>query len=96
MTSRVLAKILSGSSDANIRFTDLRATLRKAGFEERKKGSHHIFSKPGVEEILNLQPRGSMANPARLSRCAECWFDIDLQENLNDEIRDHSVLERGG
>jgi predicted RNA binding protein YcfA (HicA-like mRNA interferase family) len=33
------------------------------GFEERVKGSHHIFTKPGVAEILNLQPRGSMAKP---------------------------------
>jgi predicted RNA binding protein YcfA (HicA-like mRNA interferase family) len=31
--------------------------LRSLGFEERIKGSHHIFTKEGVGEILNLQPR---------------------------------------
>jgi predicted RNA binding protein YcfA (HicA-like mRNA interferase family) len=31
------------------------------GFTERIKGSHHIFTKPEVAEILNLQPRGSLA-----------------------------------
>ncbi len=37
--------------------------LRKLGFEERIKGSHHIFTRGGVEEILNLQPKGSKAKP---------------------------------
>jgi hypothetical protein len=27
------------------------------GFQERIRGSHHIFTKEGVEEILNLQPK---------------------------------------
>jgi len=27
------------------------------GFTERVKGSHHIFFRAGVEEIINLQPR---------------------------------------
>jgi predicted RNA binding protein YcfA (HicA-like mRNA interferase family) len=29
------------------------------GFEERIKGSHHIYSKEGINEIINLQPKGS-------------------------------------
>ncbi len=31
------------------------------GFEERVRGSHHIFSKDGLEEILNLQPKQGKA-----------------------------------
>jgi hypothetical protein len=31
------------------------------GFVERIRGSHHIFTREGVAEILNLQPRGSKA-----------------------------------
>jgi hypothetical protein len=27
----------------------------------RVRGSHHIFFKTGVEEILNLQPKGASA-----------------------------------
>jgi predicted RNA binding protein YcfA (HicA-like mRNA interferase family) len=30
--------------------------LKKLGFEERIKGSHHIFTKEGIEEIINIQP----------------------------------------
>jgi len=34
---------------------------RHLGFDERIRGSHHIFSREGVEEILNLQSKGSKA-----------------------------------
>ena len=53
----LMLRILRGTSDANIRFTELRALLRWLGFNERTRGDHHIFSKEGVEEILNLQPK---------------------------------------
>ena len=43
-----LLKILSGTSDANIVFNDLCQLLKKLGFEERVKGSHHIFRKKGI------------------------------------------------
>ncbi len=63
MTSfeKTLERVLKGTSDANIRFADLRTVLTTLGFQERLKGSHHIFSREGVEEILNLQPIGSKA-----------------------------------
>jgi len=58
---KLLAKILSGTSDSNIPFAQLCQLLRRLGFEERIRGSHHIFTKEGIEEILNLQPKGSQA-----------------------------------
>ena len=63
MTSRdrLLSRILTGNSDANIRFADLRRLLLRLGFEERTRGSHHIFRKQGVEERINLQREGSLA-----------------------------------
>jgi hypothetical protein len=57
----VIEKLLRGSSDQNIDFEDLRRVLNSMGFAERIKGGHHIFSKDGVAEILNLQPQGSKA-----------------------------------
>jgi len=36
-------------------FEPLCQLLVSLGFDERIQGSHHIFSKEGVEEILNLQ-----------------------------------------
>ena len=52
---KLLLRILQGTSDANIRFDDLCSLLRHLGFEERIRGSHHIFRKQGVEEKINLQ-----------------------------------------
>ena len=58
---KILTKILRGTSDANISFADLRQLLKSFGFDLRIKGDHHIFTMEGIEEILNLQPKGSKA-----------------------------------
>ncbi len=58
---KVLARILRGSADANVPFKGLCSLLVSLGFEERVKGSHHIFTKDGIPEILNLQPQGNKA-----------------------------------
>ena len=56
-------KILSGRSDANLRFEELRSFLLRLGFTERVRGSHHIFRRAGVRELINLQRDGSQAKP---------------------------------
>ncbi len=53
--SKFLLQILQGTSDANIGFDELCNLLRRLGFEERVRGSHHIFRKQGIEEKINLQ-----------------------------------------
>lgn len=68
---QLLAKILLGNSDANIPFAQLCQLLRRLGFEERIRGSHHIFAKDGVEEILNLQPKGSQAKAYQVRQIRE-------------------------
>lgn len=65
---KTLDRILRGGSDANLRFGDLRALLLHLGFEERVRGDHHIFTRDGVPEILNLQPRGSKAKPYQVKQ----------------------------
>ena len=64
----LLSRILRGTSDANILFNQLRNLLRRLGFEERIRGDHHIFTKNGVEEIINLQPQGSKAKPYQVKQ----------------------------
>jgi hypothetical protein len=59
--TKTLDKVLRGTADANIRFGDLCALLQHLGFAERIRGDHHIFTRDGVVEILNLQPRGGKA-----------------------------------
>jgi hypothetical protein len=58
---KLLIQVLRGASDANIPFDGLCGLMRNLGFDERMRGSHHIYSKEGVEEIVNLQPVGSRA-----------------------------------
>ncbi len=65
---KTLEQVLRGTADANVRFSDLRNLLRRLGFDERIRGSHHIFTKEGFEEILNLQPRGSKAKPYQVKQ----------------------------
>ena len=65
---QILLQVLQGNADANIRFEDLRSLLKAIGFAERIKGSHHIYTKPEVAEILNLQPRGSFAKPYQVKQ----------------------------
>ena len=58
---KLLLQILRGNSDANISFDDLCQLLRRMGFEERTRGSHHLFRKSGVDEKINLQREGNKA-----------------------------------
>ena len=58
---RLLMQILRGGSDSNISFKGLCHLLGKMEFDVRIHGDHHIFTKEGIIEILNLQPRGSKA-----------------------------------
>ncbi len=59
--TKTLNRVLRGTADANIGFDELLALMRHLGFAERVRGSHHIFTRDGVAEILNLQPRGNKA-----------------------------------
>ena len=54
-------RILQGKSDANVDFDDLCRLLLDLGFEQRTRGSHHVFRKRGVRELINLQRDGSKA-----------------------------------
>ncbi len=60
---RLIEKILLGNADANIDFADLCGVLLSLGFSERRKGSHHVFFKSGLDELINLQRDGSKAKP---------------------------------
>ncbi len=60
---KLLWAILSGQSDANLRFDDLLKVLQRLGFAVRIRGSHHIAFREGIEEIINVQPSGSFAKP---------------------------------
>ena len=58
---KLLQRILAGTSDNNIKFSELCQLLKKLGLEERVRGDHYIFTKDNIEEIINIQPQGSKA-----------------------------------
>ena len=62
-TEKLFEYVLTRRSDANVSFDGLCTLLERLGFDERIKGDHHIFTKDGVEEIINLQPKGGEAKP---------------------------------
>jgi len=70
MTSikKFLNLILSGASDQNIPFDKLCHLLKTLGFSERIRGDHHIFTKEGVEEILNIQPKAGKCKPYQVKQ----------------------------
>jgi len=74
----VLSRVLRGSSDRNIRFGELRTLLLRLGFAERVRGSHHIFTREGVVEILNLQPKNSLAKPYQVKQVRKILVQYKL------------------
>ena len=67
-TNRLLDQILRGNADANIPFSGMVQLLKRLGFQERIKGSHHIFSRDGVAEILNLQAHSGKCRPYQVKQ----------------------------
>ena len=65
---KLLLRILRGTSDANIGFDELCGLLTHLGFEVRVRGSHHVFSKADVVELINLQRDGSNAEPYQVKQ----------------------------
>jgi hypothetical protein len=78
--SKTLRRVLSGTSDASIRFDDLCALLENLGFEKRVSSSHHIFRKAGIDEKLNLQRDGNNAKPYQVKQVRGVLLKYKLGE----------------
>ena len=62
---RLLKKVLAGSK--NISFGEMVAVVEAFGFRlSRVSGSHHIFVRNDVPELVNLQEVGGMAKPYQI------------------------------
>lgn len=61
--NKLVDRILRGNSDADVAFDDLCTLLTYFGFTLRVRGSHHLFSKSGIIEKINLQRDGAKAKP---------------------------------
>jgi predicted RNA binding protein YcfA (HicA-like mRNA interferase family) len=87
--AKTLERVLRGTSDSNIAFDDLCGLLRHLGFAERVKGSHHIFTREGIEEILNLQPKkGGKAKAYQVRQVRDLILRHGLAPGVEDEDAD--------
>jgi hypothetical protein len=76
---KLIDQILRGRSDANILFGDLVRLLRRLGFDERMRGSHHVFRMVGVEEKINLQADGIQAKPYQVRQVRSVLLKYRLE-----------------
>jgi hypothetical protein len=56
-------RIVGGQSDANIPFEQTVNMLKYLRFDERISGSHHIFTREGIEEIIDILDVGGECKP---------------------------------
>ena len=67
-------------------FSEICQLMKKFGFNKRIKGDHHIFTKCGIEEILNLQPKRSKAKAYQVKQIRDLILKYKLRlEEENDE-----------
>ena len=62
---KLLKKIIAGSK--NIRYSDMATLVKGVGFQiSRTEGSHHIFVRPDISELVNLQDVKGQAKPYQI------------------------------
>ncbi len=75
-------RIASGRSDANIPFEQTVNMLKHLGFEEHIKGSHHIFSREDVEELIVIQDAGGECKPYQVKQVRVVLKKYNLRKEL--------------
>ena len=80
----ILLKLLRGGSTANIRFDDLRQSLKYLGFKERIRGSHHLFGKTGIDLLVNLRRDGGKAKPYQVRQVRNIISKYGLVDGKSD------------
>jgi predicted RNA binding protein YcfA (HicA-like mRNA interferase family) len=75
---KLLKKIIGGSK--NIRFSDMANLVKGFGFElSRTDGSHHIFVRSEVPELVNLQNVKGQAKPYQMRQFLKLVEKHDLK-----------------
>jgi len=77
---KLFANILSGRKAQSVKFNELTHLLLAMGFNERIKGSHHIYYRQDIEEILNLQPIGSQAKAYQVKQIRNIILKYHLED----------------
>jgi predicted RNA binding protein YcfA (HicA-like mRNA interferase family) len=84
---KFLAQLLNPAAATNLDFTSLVNLLLFLGFEQRVRGSHHIFTRAEVVEIINLQPAaGNTVKPYQAKQVRELIMRYQLAVGLSDQL----------
>ena len=88
--AKLLMRVLDQASEHSIRFENLCGLLVRLGFRERHgAGSHRIFYRQGIAEILNLQPRpDGTCKPYQILQVRQTILRYHLAETTNPESTD--------
>ncbi len=79
MNRRRLFRRLSVGAVHNVAFDDLVDLLHGFGFElVRITGSHHIFTHPDLEEVVNIQPTRLQAKPYQIRQILRIVYQHNL------------------
>jgi len=77
--AKIFEHIMTRRSDTSVAFSDVRLLLCRIGFIERIRGSHHIYTMRGVEEIINLQPKDALAKAYQVKQVRELLLKYKLR-----------------
>ena len=80
---KLLLSVMSGTKDSNLLFSDLQNLLAQLGFDYRVKGDHFIYTKDGVEEIINIQPVGNKAKAYQVKQVRNLIIKYQMGGEIN-------------
>lgn len=80
---KLLLRILCGTQDSNVAFSDLQKILTLLGFAVRIKGDHFIYTRDDVEEIINIQPKGNKAKPYQVKQVRNLILKYQMGGDLH-------------
>ena len=75
---KLVQRILSGRHDKSVLFSEAVSLMQRLGFSMRTKGSHRIFFKEGIMEIINLQPDDSKAKAYQVKQIRDLMVKYQL------------------
>jgi hypothetical protein len=76
---KLLERILSARSDANIPFEQTRTLLKSLGFSEDTEGDHFIYRKEGIPVRINIQPQGAKCKPYQVRQIRKVLVDYNFE-----------------
>jgi hypothetical protein len=79
-------KLLSGQADKNISFSELCRYVERLGFAQRPDGSggsHKVYDREDITEIINLQPSGNLAKSYQVKQVRHLIEKYVLREPEN-------------